>query len=163
MPPVPRTTAFLLSQLGSLAAGTFADLAGEAGFTPQQAGVLRLVASEPGISQRALADRLGAVPSKVVALIDELQERELVLRTRSAQDRRHHELTLTDAGKGALRALREVAERQEALLMDGLDDTERAQLHALLAKLAAERGLTPGVHPGYAARGHRRRPAGAGA
>src|SRR6476646_7784052 len=91
-------TAFLLSQLGALASARFAERTRDLGLTPSQAGVLRLLGRSPGLSQRSLADRLGAVPSRVVPLIDSLEARGLVERVRSSTDRRNYELRLTAAG-----------------------------------------------------------------
>lgn len=148
----PHRTAFLLSQLGVLAATHFAELTRDAGLSPSDAGVLRLLARNPGMSQRALADRLGAVPSRVVALVDSLEQRALVRRTRSASDRRNYELTLTDAGTEAMSRLREVAQQQERNVLSPLTALERERLHELLSKLAQGHGLDPDVHPGYAVR-----------
>jgi DNA-binding MarR family transcriptional regulator len=148
-PQRSRTTAFLLSQLGTLAAAKFADLTREQDLSPSDAGVLRLLGRHPGISQRALADRLGAVPSRVVALVDSLEQRGLVARTRSVVDRRTHELTLSDDGQAALRLLRSAAERHEQAMLGPLSDAERRALGELLATLAAAHGLNPEAHPGY--------------
>lgn len=149
-PPPTRRTAFLLSQLGSFAADRFAQEVRELGLSASDAGVLRLLARSPGLSQRALADRLGAVPSRVVVLVDSLESRGLVLRTRSASDRRNHELTLTEAGTAMLGRLRTVGEGHESDVLDPLTTAERAQLNGLLRKLAAAHGLDADVHPGYA-------------
>ncbi|MEP6462621.1 MAG: MarR family transcriptional regulator [Frankiaceae bacterium] len=147
----PRRTAFLLAQLGSLGASRFADQVGTLGLTPGEAGVLRLLGRTPGISQRALAGRLGAVPSRVVVLVDSLEQRDLVARRRSQTDRRNYELHLTDKGTAALRDLRGVAEAHERTLLAPLDDAERKQLRVLLGKLAAGHELDPEVHRGHAA------------
>ncbi len=150
MPPQrPRTTAFLLSQLGTLAAAKFADLTREQDLSPSDAGVLRLLGRHPGISQRTLADRLGAVPSRVVALVDSLEKRGLVARTRSVVDRRSHELTLTEDGRAALHLLRSAAERHEEAMLGPLSEAERVALGELLATLAAAHRLDPETHPGY--------------
>ena len=157
MPEPPHRCAFLLSQLGAVAATAFAELLREFDLSPGEAGVLRLLARQSGLSQRALADRLGAVPSRVVVLIDSLERRALVERVRSVEDRRHHELRLTDAGQAMVRELRRVADRHESVMTGSLADPERVQLAALLGKLAAAQGLDPQVHPGYGARGRPRR------
>ena len=148
--PPPRRTAFLLSQLGAFTADRFAREVRELGLSASDAGVLRLLARSPGLSQRALADRLGSVPSRVVVLVDSLESRGLVLRTRSASDRRNHELTLTEAGIEMLSRLRTVGERHEAEVLGALTDEERAELNGLLTKLSAAHGLDADVHPGYA-------------
>jgi len=141
--------AFLLAQVGAYASGRFAQRLAEAGFTPPQAGILRIVALDEGINQKALAERLGILPVRLVALIDDLEGRGLVERRRSAQDRRNHALHLTDAGTEALRSIGRLAQAHQADLCDGLSDAERTQLAQLLAKVAQHHGLARGVHPGF--------------
>ena len=146
----PARIGFLLAQLGSAAASRFAARTRELGITPAQAGVLRILGRRPGISQRDLADTLGAVPSRVVALIDALQAAGYVTRTRSTSDRRNHELALTDAGRTALSDLRAIAEAHEKDVTKALSPEQRSQLTELLGVLADDFGLDPVVHPGYA-------------
>ncbi|WP_439901241.1 MarR family winged helix-turn-helix transcriptional regulator [Microbacterium azadirachtae] len=149
-PGGPERTGFLLSQLGSFAAARFAELVKPLGLTPAMAGALRILARSPGLSQRALADRLGAVPSRVVVLVDALEAAGFVSRTRDPEDRRHHRLDLTDAGRAAMGRLRGAAEQQNADLLAPLDAEERAALGALVSRLAAAHGIDPDVHRGFA-------------
>lgn len=116
------------------------------GLTPSDAGVLRLVGRTPGLSQRSLADRLGAVPSRVVPLIDSLEARGLVARVRSKSDRRNYELRLTAEGRKMLVALRGIAEQHEAELLAPLTSEQSAQLGNLLARLASAHALDPDLH-----------------
>ena len=95
----PRGIAYTLTQLGTLAAQRFSDRVAELGLTAPEAGVLRLLIAQPGLSQRELATRLGSAPSRVVVLVDSLESKGLVRRRRSATDRRNHELRLTDDGR----------------------------------------------------------------
>lgn len=148
-PRRPERTGFLLSQLGSFAATRFAELVKPAGLTPATAGALRILARSPGLSQRALADRLGAVPSRVVVLVDALEHAGFVSRTRDPDDRRHHRLDLTDAGRAALGQVRIAAERQNADILAPLDPAERATFAALIARLAGAHGIDPDVHRGF--------------
>jgi len=145
-PSRSKRTAFLLSQLGALASARFAERTRELGLTPSDAGVLRLLGRTPGLSQRSLADRLGAVPSRVVPLIDSLETRGLVARVRSRADRRNYELRLTTEGTKALRTLRGVAERHEAELLAPLTREESAQLESLLSRLASAHALDTELH-----------------
>jgi DNA-binding MarR family transcriptional regulator len=146
----PRTqVAFLLTQLGSVAADQFGERAAALELTRPESGILRLVARTPGQSQRTLAARLGSPPSRLVALIDGLQGRGLVERRRSIEDRRNHELYLTDAGQDLLRRLGEAAAEHEATVTAPLSPEERTELERLLQRLADHHGLTPEVHPGY--------------
>jgi DNA-binding MarR family transcriptional regulator len=142
-------TAFLLAQLGAHAAERFADRIGDLELTPAQAGVLRAIAAEPGRSQQALAAQLGTPATRLVALLDTLEQRQLIERRRNPHDRRLHALQLTGAGRQLLAQLGRTAGEHGRELLAALDDTERQQLHALLTRVADHHQLTPGVHPGY--------------
>ena len=141
--------AFLLAQLGAYAAERFGERAAALDFTRPQAGLLRLISREPGLSQQAVARRLGTPPSRLVALVDGLEQRGLIERRRNPGDRRNYALHLTAAGEQAMAALGQAAFDHEETISAPLTGADRAQLSKLLAKLAAAHGLTPGVHPGY--------------
>lgn len=145
----PTGSAFLLAQLGAHATARFAERVAELDLTPPQTGLLRAIAREPGRSQQALAAQLSVPPSRLVALVDELERRDLLERRRNPDDRRLHAVHLTPEGEKMMARLREVAEAHEDALCAALDDAERGQLHALLSKIAEDQGLSPGVHPGY--------------
>ena len=141
--------AFLIAQLGAYAAEGFGERAAALDFTRPQAGLLRLISREPGQSQQAVARRLGTPPSRLVALVDGLEQRGLIERRRNPGDRRNYALHLTAAGERAMADLSQAAMDHEHAVAAPLTQAERAQLSALLAKLAAAHGLVPGVHPGY--------------
>ncbi len=145
----PRGIAYSLTQLGTLGAQRFSERVGELGLTAPEAGVLRLLAFESGLSQRALAGRLGSAPSRVVVLVDSLEGKGLVRRERSATDRRNHELQLTDDGLAMLARLGATASAHEEELIAPLSERERTQLATLLGKLREAHGIDPMVHPGY--------------
>jgi DNA-binding MarR family transcriptional regulator len=153
-PHRPARIGFMLAQLGAHAADLFARHTRELGITPSEAGVIRVINRSPGISQRELADKLGAVQSRVVALIDRLEAAGLVTRTRRPNDRRIQEIELTGAGRTVLASLRRAAEAQEATLTEGLSERQKSQLYRLLTQLGSLRGLDADVHPGYQARDH---------
>jgi DNA-binding MarR family transcriptional regulator len=145
----PARIGFLLSQLGAHAGEIFAAQTRELGITPSEAGVIRIIGRSPGISQRELADMLGSVQSRVVALIDRLEQADLVTRTRSSADRRIQELRLTESGKATLKLLRRAAEAQEAAIVEGLTSEQANELFELLSTLSSLRGLDAEVHIGY--------------
>ena len=145
----PAGAAFLLAQVGAHAARRFAERLAALELAPPHAGALRLLAREPGMSQRTLGERLGAAPSRIVALVDDLENRGLITRERSSHDRRVHELRLTADGKSLLDELANVASAHDQEVTAPLTADERRQLRRLLTKLADASGLTPGVHPGY--------------
>jgi len=149
--PGPKETdiAFLLAQLGAFAAGRFGERAAEVGFTPPEAGLLRLISRAPGQSQQQIAAQLGTRPSRLVALVDGLEQRGLLERRRNTEDRRNYALHLTDTGRAALGVLGQAAAAHEAAIAAPLSPAQRRQLSDLLARLAAGHGLRPGIHPGY--------------
>jgi DNA-binding MarR family transcriptional regulator len=156
--------AFLLAQIGHHAAAMFAEQMAAVDLTPPHAGILRAIAAEPGRSQQALSTQLGLLPSRVVAYVDELEDRGYVERRRNPDDRRLHALYLTAAGKKLMGKIGDLARQHERRLTAGLDAGQRATLRDLLATVAEQQGLTPHVHPGYRtlgrAAGPRVKPAG---
>ena len=143
------SVAFLLSQLGHRSVSVFTDLIASIDLTPPHAGILRAIAAEPGRSQQALSGQLGLLPSRVVAYVDELQDRGYVERRRNPDDRRLHALYLTASGKKLMSKIGELGRQHDRMLTAGLDAQQRDTLHQLLTTIAEHQGLTPHVHPGY--------------
>jgi DNA-binding MarR family transcriptional regulator len=141
--------AFLLSQLGHRSASVFTDLIASIDLTPPHSGILRAIALEPGRSQQALSGQLGLLPSRVVAYVDELEDRGYVERRRNPDDRRLHALYLTAAGKKVMGKVGELARQHERLMTAGLDAEQRNTLRRLLSIVAENQELTPHVHPGF--------------
>src|SRR5215467_11545678 len=72
-----ESAGFLIAQIGAHAAARFGEALKPHGFTPHDAGILRIVAMTPGISQQELAKRLGMHASRLVGVLDDLEERRL--------------------------------------------------------------------------------------
>jgi DNA-binding MarR family transcriptional regulator len=140
---------FLLSKLGMTSAHRFAETLAPLGIDPRHFGILRIVAMTEGQSQQQLGDALHVPPSRMVALIDDVEARGLVERRRNPKDRRAHALHLTPKGRKLYERARAIATAYEDHLCAGLSERERTQLLALLHKLASESG-PPGSHPGLA-------------
>lgn len=147
--PGGASAGFLVAQVGAHAAMQFAEALKPHGFRPQEAGVLRLLAFSPGISQQDLAGRLGMYASRLVGIVDELEERRLIERRPSETDRRLYELYLTKEGEAALETIGRVAREHQRSLFETLSAEEQEVLATLLARVAERQGLTPGVHPGF--------------
>src|SRR5215469_8897782 len=93
------STAFLLAQVGAHAASQFGGRLARLRLLRPHAGILRLIGVSPGLSQQELGRRLAILPSQLVALLDELQERGLIERRQDASDRRTYALHLTASGR----------------------------------------------------------------
>lgn len=138
---------FLLSQLGSANARWFHETLVPVGLEPRQFAILRWIAQDEGRSQQALGEGLGIAPSRMVALIDELEERGLVERRPNPSDRRARALHVTGDGLRLLATAMERALAHEAQLCAPLAPAEREALIEMLQRVAAGQGLIPGVHP----------------
>ncbi len=117
--------------------------------SPAHSGILWILGRSAGVSQKELASTLKIHPSRLVALLDELEGRGLVERRGHTVDRRLYALHLTAKGQAAFEKIRHLAEEHLKLICGALSNTECAQLTEMLQRIAEERGLTPGVHPGY--------------
>jgi DNA-binding MarR family transcriptional regulator len=142
--------AFLVAQVGAHAAAKFAERLGPLGLTPAHVGLLRVIAGSEGPSQQDVAERLGLFPSRLVALVDELQDRGLVQRLENPRDRRVYLLQLTEQGTQVLQSISRVAREHQEALLAALNADERGLLASLLLRVADQQGLRPGVHPGFA-------------
>ena len=144
-----RQPAFLLAQLGAHAASQFAERLGVLELSPADAGILRLLRIAAGLSQQELAAKVQIHPSRMVALLDNLEKRGFVERRANPDDRRLYSLHLTKDGVGTLERIGKVAREHQDALLSSLNSEERNQLAGLLAKIADQQGLVRGVHPGY--------------
>lgn len=149
--------AFLLSQVGAHAAKVFGEELAPLKLSAAHAGILRMLAQSAGLSQRELSSRLAIHPSRLVAIIDEMEGLGLVNRAANSDDRRQYSLELTSRGREVLGEIGALARRHNETLLRSLNAEERIQLASLLQKIAGDQGLIPGVHPGYATLGERKR------
>lgn len=140
--------AYLLVQLGTWAARRFAERLAPLELEPRQAGMLLRLAVSEGQSQQAIGELIGLNSTRMVFLVDELEQRGLVERRRNDADRRSYALYLTEAGWARLGQVRQVAAQHQAELGTSLSETERAQLTGLLRRVAAEHGITEQNLPG---------------
>src|SRR5919107_2518945 len=138
-PPVPdeppRSVGFLLSQLGFVGSKGFSAALEPVGIDPREFLLLRFVATSEGQSQQALAERLAVPASRMVALVDHLEEAGLLERRPDPEDRRVRGLHLTRKGRGVLERAGKIAIDYETQLCAGINREEREQLIDLLQKL----------------------------
>ena len=114
----------------------FRDFAATVGeVSPGRAGILLLIDANPGVTQSRLAEAVHLDRSTMVGVVDSLEERGLIERRRGV-DRRTNGLWLTRSGRTLVVRLRQRIERHERRVAAALSEAERAQLLALLGKLA---------------------------
>lgn len=105
---------------------------------PVEFTLLTLIAENPGGSAARLARALAVTPPHVTALLDRLQERGLVERKASDEDRRAQVLSVTrKGGELVRRATERIVQAERAAL--ALTSGEQAILAELLHKVACAR------------------------
>ncbi len=144
----PSSLAFLLSQVGIHAARRFAERLAEIDLQPPLFRILNLVDAAEGRSQQAIGEAIQVPPSRMVALVDELESRGLVERRPDPADRRVRALYLTGKGRDKLTRGRAIAQAHEEALTEGMAPADRERLTKLLQKIVDEQTIGRGVHPG---------------
>ncbi len=105
--------------------------------SPRAFSVLTLVVEAPGLTQSEVARRLGIERSGLVAIIDDLENRELAERTAVPGDRRSQALVATAAGNELHAATMARVHAHERTLLAPLNPAEQTQLLTLLRKFRA--------------------------
>lgn len=127
---------FLLARLGiAFKAKAIARLE-QAGFELYDYTLLAILAEGARQTQAAIADTLAVDPSRLVALLDSLEERKLLVRERDPQDRRRHVVSITAEGKRELGRLRGMVKQLEDDYLSALDPAAQKTFHDLLLRLA---------------------------
>jgi DNA-binding MarR family transcriptional regulator len=142
--PVPRLAdsaladdpIFLLARASALAIAAGNSGLAEHGLKARSYAVLALAASDARPTQRELAEFLRLDPSQVVALVDGLQARGLVLREPDPSDRRANVVVITDAGRDMFARARVSAHEAQQTLHASMSGERREQVMELLRGLA---------------------------
>lgn len=148
-PPRRPSPSFLIAQVGAHAASQFAERLRKLKLAPRHAGILRTLNSTPAITQQTLATILGMVPSRLVVLVDEMEQWGLIERRENPNDRRRYALHITENGRSILESIGRIAREHAQALLAAISEDEQRQLATLLQRIADQQGLTRGVHPGY--------------
>ena len=131
------SSGFLLARLGFGFKAKAIAMFETAGFEIYDYSVLAILAENAQETQASIASMLAVDPSRLVALLDSLEERALIVRQRDPQDRRRHLVSITAAGKRQLSRLREMVKELEEAFLAPLDPESRKTFHNLLSELAA--------------------------
>jgi DNA-binding MarR family transcriptional regulator len=99
--------------------------------------VLGALDRSPVRSQAALADTIGADKTRIIATLDELQERGYIERRPDPDDRRVRLLALTESGRAVKDAAQEAIQRGEERWLGRLSANDRRVFLRLLRQLSA--------------------------
>jgi DNA-binding MarR family transcriptional regulator len=146
LPVLPASVQRRLGAVLSWAAESAQEVANRAleplGLTVKHFGVMtflryetELDRQEGPLSQQAIGERLRIDRSTMVSLIDDLERAGYVKRERNPDDRRAYVITLTPAGKRAQARAEKAVDAHALRFFGQLSESERAELHRLLARL----------------------------
>lgn len=100
---------------------------------PTQYSVMTVIGANPGLSQMAVAKRLGIERARLVHLLDSLEQRKLLKRVPSIADRRSHALHLTAHGQDQMRKFKRLAAEHERHVAAKIGKENRERLLEILA------------------------------
>lgn len=107
------------------------------GLSLSQFSLLAALADGTPRRVRELADAAGIAPSTATRILDALERRAIIARTRSARDRRGVTVSLTEAGETALSRQESWLRGRQRAFYERLPEIERAVAPDLLIRLAA--------------------------
>ncbi|ATF12141.1 MarR family transcriptional regulator [Brevibacillus sp. HB1.2] len=128
-------TGFLLHRTDMKMTNYFKKRLKQFEITPEQWGILSVMDGERAITQKELSDAIDRDQTTVVRMIYSLEKKGIVIRTLNDEDRRSHNLLLSDKGMELKSMLIPVVTEAHSHVTQKLTDVEIAELHALLDKL----------------------------
>lgn len=135
-PAIKKYLGYCFSKVAMRIRAAFEERFQEFGLVGPQLGMLIIVREDGPITQNELGKYMAIDKATMVRLIDQLEERKLLTRTQSKQDRRANHLQITKAGEQMIVKMDEARKKCEEEVFAPLSKAEREQLSALLQKLA---------------------------
>ncbi|MCA2214275.1 MarR family winged helix-turn-helix transcriptional regulator [Jidongwangia harbinensis] len=105
------------------------------GVAPAQARALGVLLGHGPLRLSELAERLRIAPRSATEVVDDLQQRHLVVRRPDPADRRATLVDLTPAGTAAGQAIRDARRAESARFFGALSAADRADLGRVLRQL----------------------------
>jgi DNA-binding MarR family transcriptional regulator len=127
----------LLRRCNQFFGDLFTRESGDKDLTKQQYLVLTALDHYDGASQTMLVDATGIDRSTLADMVQRMLKRGLLSRSRTEKDARSNAISITPAGRRALRGARLAAERAERALLELLPPAERIRFVKSLALIAA--------------------------
>jgi DNA-binding MarR family transcriptional regulator len=140
-PPVAlmERLSFLLKRTYAMLEATIEPELARLGVNGREFAVLTLIEAEGPASQQRLGGRIGVDRTTMVALIDALEEKQLVTRRRDPSNRRAYVLEVTATGREILRDALKAVELVEQESLSPLSVAESATLTRALQRLVQVR------------------------
>lgn len=136
--PASHQSLALLNHLSRVARREADAVLDLGGLRPRHMVALTLLRDHGAVSQQGLAEALRLDPSNLVGLLNELEQRGLLSRTRDRDDRRRHIVELAPQGEAALQEVEQRLACVEDRVLGALSAQERDTLHTLLLRAAGD-------------------------
>lgn len=143
LPPLPAVGTRLgyLLKHGYLAYEAISDAAlAPLGIDSRELGILLSIADLEAASQQQIADRLGIDRTSMVARIDALELKGIVVRRPDPDDRRRNLVTVTEPGRQIITAAAAARDTAERDFLSDLSAAEVKQLRDLLVRVVHRPG-----------------------
>jgi DNA-binding MarR family transcriptional regulator len=134
--PLPDLIGYNLRRAQVAVFQSFQNAVAPHDITPGQFGVLIMIMENQGLSQSDLGTAVGIDRSTMVAVIDRLESRGLVVRAPSPNDRRSYALRLSDKGDELMRELIPRIQEHDRNMVKDLTAEEIAHLIDYLRRIA---------------------------
>ncbi|MBP2311559.1 MarR family winged helix-turn-helix transcriptional regulator [Azospirillum soli] len=134
--PLPELIGYNLRKAQVAVFQSFQNAVAPHDITPGQFGVLIMIKENEGLSQSDLGSAVGIDRSTMVAVIDRLESRGLVIRAPSPNDRRSYALRLSPEGEKLLDELIPRIEAHDQAMVKDLSKQEQAQLIDFLRRVS---------------------------
>lgn len=130
------TTIHLLHRASQRADGLFIQHVPDRNVTPRQFAVLEAVAGNDGLSQTDIMEATGIDRSSTAELVRRLVKGRFLQRRRTRRDARAYSVRITPAGRKLLTSCAPAVRSAHEELLEHFSATERADLNALLVRIA---------------------------
>ena len=128
--------AFLLARASAVAVAAGNQALQPLGLTTRAFATLTLAVEHDGVTQRGISDFLRLDPSRVVAIVDDLERRGLVARLVGHDDRRLKVVVATTEGRALFQKAVAATRGAERGVFQGLSPDARADAIRVLRRLA---------------------------
>lgn len=127
----------LIRRAQQLAVAVFMEETGAFDATPVQFAILNALMDDPGEDQITLSSRVAFDPATFGSVIGRIEAKGWVTRQADPGDRRRKLLWITPEGEKVALGMKRAVAKAQLRIVAPLNETEREQLSALLAKLIA--------------------------
>jgi DNA-binding MarR family transcriptional regulator len=130
-----RWPTLLMIKLGRIVMHRFTEALEPYGLRPRHVAALIELRESGQLTQQSLCGQLHLDPTNLVGILNELEDRGYVRRTRDPEDRRRHIVEVTKKGLAVIDKVSEVMDRVEEELTEGFEPGEREELEVLLTAI----------------------------